>query len=147
MNKERYKIGSFVSLILRKDQKVLLIRRFNTGSEDGMYGCAGGGLDPHETITQALIREAQEELGITLHKEALKTVHVVHRKNSLGQEMIGFFIEASQWQGNPCNMEPHKCDDIKWFDIDKLPDNCQPTFKHVVTMLTKNIFYSELGWE
>lgn len=147
MVKERYKIGSFVSLILRKDQKVLLIRRFNTGCEDGMYGCAGGGLDAHETITQALIREAREELGINLNKEDLETVHVVHRKNNLGQEMIGFFIEATQWHGIPCNMEPHKCDDISWFDLEELPHNCQPTFKHVLEMINNNIFYSEMGWE
>lgn len=147
MQKERYKVGAFVSLILRRGSEVLLIRRFNTGCEDGMYGCAGGGLEAHEPITQAVIRETQEELGIKLNKENLKTVHVVHRKNDLGQEMVGFFIEATEWTGTPCNMEPHKCDDLAWFDIDNLPSNCQPTFKHVVAMLNNNIFFSEMGWD
>lgn len=147
MQKERYRTGAFVSLILRKGSEVLLIRRFNTGCEDGMYGCAGGGLEAHEPITQAVIREAEEELGIKLNKEVLKVVHVVHRRNDLGQEMVGFFIEATEWQGEPCNMEPHKCDDLAWFDIENLPSNCQPTFKHVVTMLNNGLFFSEMGWE
>lgn len=147
MQKERFKIGSFVSLILRKDTKVLLIRRFNTGCEDGMYGCAGGGVDGNEPITQALVREADEELGIKLKREHLNVVHVVHRKNGLGQEMIGFFIEATAWEGDPYNREPHKCDDLAWFELDQLPDNCQPTFKHVLAMLNKKVFYSEFGWE
>ena len=147
MQKERFKIVPFVSLILRRGSEVLLIRRFNTGSEDGMYGCAGGGVESNEPVTQALIREAFEELGIILEKEHLNVVHIVHRKNLLGIETIGFFIEASCWQGQPCNREPHKCDDIKWFDIKKLPDNCQPTFKHVIAMLDQQKFFSEMGWE
>ena len=147
MQKERYKTGAFVSLILKRGSEVLLIRRFNTGCEDGMYGCAGGGLEAHEPVTQAVVREAEEELGIKLNKEALKTVHVVHRRNDLGQEMVGFFIEAFQWQGEPRNMEPHKCDDLQWFNINALPDNCQPTFKHVVAMLKNDVFFSEMGWE
>jgi hypothetical protein len=44
-------------------------------------------------------------------------------------------------------MEPDKCDDIKWFDIKRLPENCQPSFKQVVTMLDNDIFFSEMGWE
>lgn len=147
MSQERFKIGSFVSLILKKESKVLLIRRFNTGCEDGMYGCAGGGVDGNEPITQAIIREASEELGIRLKKDDIKMLHIVHKKNGAGQEMIGFFLEASEWEGEPKNMEPHKCDDIGWFDLQNLPTNCQPTFKHVINMLEKNIFYSELGWE
>ncbi len=147
MDQERYKLSSFVSLILKKDDKVLLIRRFQTGSEDGMYGCAGGGLDPDETITQAVIREAAEELGIIVKKEDLMVVHVVHRKTPRNQQVIGFFFEAAVWQGIPENKEPHKCDDIQWFSFSELPENTQPTFRHVVTMLDKKIFFSEFGWE
>lgn len=147
MQQERFKLGSFVSLILRRGSEVLLIRRFNTGCEDGMYGCAGGGVDGNEPITHALIREASEELGIKIKKEHVNVVHIVHRKNPQHQEMIGFFLEASEWEGEPCNMEPHKCDDLQWFDIKKLPDNCQPAFKHVLAMLDQNKFFSEMGWE
>jgi 8-oxo-dGTP pyrophosphatase MutT (NUDIX family) len=69
---ERFKMIAFVSLILRRGSEVLLIRRFNTGFEDGMYGCAGGGVDENEPITQALVREAYEELGINLKKRTSK---------------------------------------------------------------------------
>jgi ADP-ribose pyrophosphatase YjhB (NUDIX family) len=147
MQQERFKMIAFVSLILRRGSEVLLIRRFNTGSEDGMYSCAGGGVDENEPVTQALVREAHEELGINIKKENLKVVHIVHRKNTKGVETIGFVIEACKWEGEPCNMEPHKCDDLQWFDINKLPDNCHPAFKHVVSMLEQQKFFSEMGWE
>ena len=80
MARERFKIGAFVALILRKQEMILLIRRSNTGSGDGFYACAGGGVDGDESITQAMIREADEELGIKLKKENLKIVHIVHSK-------------------------------------------------------------------
>lgn len=149
MNHEHFKLAPFVSLILRKNNDVLLIKRANTGYEDGLYCCAGGKVDGNEPITEALMREAQEELGITLKKEHLKVVHVIHRKlnRNYDSELIGFFIEATIWEGTPQNMEPHKHDDISWFSLNKLPENLMPTFKHVANMLEKNIFYSELGWE
>lgn len=146
MQKERFKLGSFVLLILRRGSEILLIRRFNTGCEDGMYACAGGGLEANETVRHAIIREAAEELGIQLKKDDLKIIHVVHRKREQ-QEMIGFFIEASEWQGQPCIMEPHKCDDLAWYDIKKLPINCDPILKHTFAMLDQNEFFSEMGWE
>jgi len=147
VQQERFKVVPFVSLILKRGSEVLLIRRINTGIEDGMYACAGGGVDGNETIVQAVIREAAEELGITLKKEAIKVVHILHRKYPQGQEMIGFYVEATVWEGVPANREPHKCDDVQWFDIEQLPGNCQPSFKHVMAMVDRNVFFSEMGWE
>jgi ADP-ribose pyrophosphatase len=90
MQQERFKVVPFVSLILRRGSEVLLIRRLNTGCEDGMYGCAGGGVDCDEPITQAVIREAAEELGIRIKREDVRIAHILHRKYPQGQEMIRF---------------------------------------------------------
>jgi ADP-ribose pyrophosphatase YjhB (NUDIX family) len=147
MQKQPFKISSYVALILKNENNILLIRRFQTGIDDGCYGCAGGKINGNEPITQALIREAYEELGIILKKEHLKVVHVLHRKHKQGYEVIGFYILATTWEGNPQNMEPHKCDDIIWVDVATLPENTQPHFKHVIKMLQNNIFFSEFGWE
>lgn len=142
---DRFKIVSFVALILRKDGHILLIRRFNTGDGDGLYALAGGGIDGNEPATQAIVREAHEELGITLKKEHLKVVHVLHSKTNY-EEAVGFFIEATAWQGEPQNMEPHKHDDVRWFASDKLPHNTFPALKNILKLIDKNIFFSEHGW-
>lgn len=148
METERFKMIAFTALILRDGEKILLIRRHKTGSFDGLYACAGGGVDENEPATAAMIREAHEELGITLKKDNLKIAHIVHRgPHDGGSEFVGFFIEASEWEGEPQNMEPDKCDEIAWFHVDKLPENIIPTLKHVMEMLKQNIFYSEYGWE
>ncbi|MFH1669466.1 MAG: NUDIX domain-containing protein [Candidatus Woesearchaeota archaeon] len=66
MAKKRHQNVPASYLTLFKDDKVLLLRRFNTGYEDGNYSMVAGHVDPGETFTQCIIREAKEEAGIEL---------------------------------------------------------------------------------
>lgn len=147
MTQERFKVGPYVALILRKDNHILLIRRYKTGCDDGFYACAGGGVDGNEPITYACIREAQEEIGITLQREHLRVVHVLHSRHNNEKETVGFFIQATEWTGTPQNMEPHKHDDVCWFALNDLPQNIVPGLKHVLEKIKKDIFFSEFGWD
>lgn len=143
--KERFKLIPTSHLILMKDDKILLSRRFNTGYEDGNYSVVAGHLDGNETFLEAMIREAKEEAGIELKVEDLKVVHVMHRK-SQPEERIDFFIKANKWQGEPKILEPHKCDDLSWFELTNLPDNIIPYIKQAINCIGSNKFYSEIGW-
>lgn len=69
-------------LILIKDNKILLLRRANTGFKDGFYSMVAGHVDPGETFTDCIIREAQEEAGITLTIQDISVMHMMHRKSS-----------------------------------------------------------------
>ena len=144
MPKDRFKIIPTSHLILVKDGKILLLRRFNTGWGDGNYSVIAGHLDGNETFLQAMIREAKEEAGIELSQEDLEVVHVVHRKSN--EERIDFFILAKRWKGEPRNVEPHKCDDLSWFEMDKLPENTIPYIRQAIGCFRKGVFYSEHGW-
>lgn len=147
MPKERFKIIPVSHLILIKDGKILLSRRFNTGYEDGNYSVVAGHLDGNETFTSAMVREAREEAGIELRLEDLDVVHAMHRKTlSEANERIEFFLKAKKWQGEPKIMEPDKCDDLKWFAIDDLPANTVPYIRQAIENIRKGIFYSEFGW-
>ena len=44
-------------------------------------------------------------------------------------------------------MEPNKCDDIGWFELDNLPENTIPYIKHAIECISKNIVYSEFGFD
>ncbi|MBV9024863.1 MAG: NUDIX hydrolase [Streptomycetaceae bacterium] len=52
-------------LILSRDGRVLLGRRRNTGWNDGLYQVPSGHVE-HESASAAVIREAQEEAGISV---------------------------------------------------------------------------------
>lgn len=145
MPKERFKLIPTSHLILIKGDKILLLRRFNTGYEDGNYSVVAGHLDGNETFIEAMTREAKEEAGIDIVAKNLEVAHIMHRK-SPPEERIDFFIKASNWQGEPKIMESNKCDDLKWFLIDNLPANTIPYIRQAIENIGKKIYYSEFGW-
>lgn len=144
MAREYFKFVSAVHLFLIKDEKILLLRRFNTGYEDGNYSVPAGHIDGEEKATKAMIREAMEETGIIVNENQLKMVHVMHRKST--EERIDFFFETMQWQGEPKIMETNKCDDLKWFSLNQLPQNIVPYVKSGIENYKNKISFSEFGW-
>jgi len=132
-------------LVLIRDGQILLIRRYQTGFQDGNYSMVAGHVDKGETFTKAIIREAEEEAGLKLTAEQIRVAHIMHRK-SIDSERIDVFFVADSWKGEPCNREPNKCDDMSWFPLDNLPENTIPYIKQAIDSIRKNIFYSEHGW-
>lgn len=107
-----------------------------------------GHVDEWETFTQCIIREAKEEWGIVISPQDIRLVHAMNRKTPLkdNNERIDMFFIVKTWQGELKNMEPHKCDDLSWFDINDLPDNILPDVKQAIESIKNNIIYSEFGW-
>ncbi len=142
---ERFKFISASHLFLIKDSQILLLRRANTGYEDGNYSVPAGHLDGNETATSAMAREALEEAGLTINLKELKVVHTMHRKAADG-ERIDFFFTATKWDGTPIIGEPEKCDDLSWFALDRLPDNIIPYIRSAIEQVKNNHTFSEFGW-
>jgi 8-oxo-dGTP diphosphatase len=137
----RFKLILSVYLIMFKNDKVLLLRRANTGFEDGKYGLPAGHADGGETARDALRREALEEAGVNLDPDDLEFAHCMHRLQN--DERVDLFFAAKNWQGNPENMEPEKCDDLNWFPIDNLPPNIIPYIRQAIEAYQGGIYYSE----
>ena len=148
-NKQRFKLIAAVYLILRKDDEILLLRRANTGYQDGKYSLIAGHMDGDELASKAIIREAQEEAGIVIKKEQLKFVRLAHRltRNDPGQERIDIFSEAENWGGVPAIMEKNKCDDLSWHSLASLPSNIVPLVGLVLDDVAHGIAYSEYETE
>ncbi len=149
MNTQRHTNIPASYLFLIRDNEILLLRRYNTGYEDGNYSVIAGHVDKGESFTEAIIREAKEEANITLKKDDLKVVHIMHRnsKTTKNNERVDTFFVAENWSGELKNVEPNKCDDLSWFEIDKLPQNIIPYIKQAIEESLDNNFYSEHGWK
>ena len=144
-SKDRFRLIPSVYLLLRSKGKILLLRRANTGYQDGTYSLIAGHLDGDELGTEGMIREAKEEAGITVLAKDLRLVHTAHRlsRNQVGQERVDLFFEATKWEGKIVNNEPEKWDDLSWFDVDNLPHQMLPFIRLVIEDVENGINYSE----
>ena len=147
-NQDRHRVIPASYAIFRQGNKILLQRRKDTGYEDGNYGFVSGHVEAGEAYKNAIVREAKEEAGVRLRPEDLKFVHLMHRhQEDIYNERVDVFFLAERWEGELANMEPHKCDDLSWFDKDNLPENLIPYIREVLRYIDDGIMYSEFGWK
>lgn len=138
-----------VMLILTRGDEVLLALRQGTGYADGMWNLPSGKLEDGEHALDALIREAREEIGITLTSDQLRHVGVVHCRNPEAQGRIGLFFTAPshpEHQGEPYNAEPHKCAKLAWYPFDALPHNTVPYTIAGLDLYRTGQGFTTLGW-
>src|SRR3989344_9445258 len=121
MTKERNKSVPAVYFIFKKDDRILLGRRQNTGYYDGWHGVPAGHVDAKELPIMAGIREAKEEVGLEVNMKDVQFAHALYRTahDETGDRADYFFV-VNKWNGEPKIMEPEKCDDLQWFPMNKL---------------------------
>lgn len=118
-------------VILTWSDTVLLQRRRGTGWADGLYSLPSGHVEEGETPVDAAVREAREELLITIRPEWLTLAHTTFRLNDDGNR-TGFFFRAVKYEGEPRIGEPDRCDDLRWFPADEMPPNILPYVRFVL---------------
>jgi 8-oxo-dGTP diphosphatase len=150
MKKSRPKIIPSVYLVLIRRGKILLTQRHNTGFQDGKYSFPAGHLSgDEETLKQAILREAKEEIGVEVNPADLQLVHVMHRKQSdpINGRRVNLFFMANRWKGEPEIKEPDRCNDLQWFGFDNLPENIIPYIRQSIECFRNKIAYSEYGFD
>jgi 8-oxo-dGTP diphosphatase len=123
---DRISFKSAVFTFLKEGNKVLLLRRTNTGWMDGFYEPPAGHLEHGETLQKGALREIEEETGVKVKSQDLKLTHIYQTYVIKDGPYIGFMFVVNKWEGNPQIMEPEKCDDMQFFDLDSLPDKITP---------------------
>ncbi len=144
-SQERHKVIGDVHLLLTDGRgHVLFGRRANTGYEDGAYHLPSGHLEAGESLVSALVREAEEEIGVSIDVADVEFVHVMHNSSSGGR--VAFFFRVERWQGEPSNMEPDKCDDLAWFPLDVLPERMIPYCREALQWTASRDHFSLYNW-
>lgn len=142
---KRNKFPISVQLIVQNEEKILLLKRKNTGYEDGKYCLPGGHLEKNEEIRSAIIREAKEEIGIEINKKDLQLYKILNRKINEEVEYIDFIFITTTWKGKIINKENDKCEEIIWKDKNKLPDSTIEFIKEIIK--NDSSIYMEYNWE
>ncbi len=144
---DRYRSIVDVYVLLRRhDGMVLLLERAGTGYADGQLCPPSGHLEEGESVIDAAIREAREETGVIIEPADLSFSHVVHHRNPQGQGRVGFFFATTRWQGEPANMEPHKCAGVLWADPARPPANTVPYTAAALASISQAAPFSLDGW-
>lgn len=148
MKKTWFELSVVVMIVIERDNHVLLGRRFNTGFKDGFYALPGGKHDGDECLRSSVAREAQEELGIEVPLDAIKLASCVHYiDRTLDQELLYTVFTITDYSGLIVNAEPHRCDDLQFFDVDNLPSNTTDMTRVCIRNAREQIPYAEFGWE
>jgi|SRR3989344_2978008 len=107
---DRLKIKPAVYAIIQNGEKILLLKRFNSGWMDGRYTLPSGHIDQRESPTGAVIREIKEETSVAVEKENLELVHVMYEKDAY----IDFYFKVTSYSGEITHAEPERSSEILW---------------------------------
>ena len=150
---EIYKTPSAIILILSRElngkKQILLQRRQNTGFADGLwdFSCAGK-VEKGETMTATAVREAREELGVEVAPDKIHFICLVHKRDeSADLTYINAYFICSKFEGEPTVCEKEKCSELRWFDLDGLPDDLIDDRRQALNSYFNGINYIEYGWK
>ncbi|GAC1389444.1 MAG: NUDIX domain-containing protein [Variovorax sp.] len=123
---DRQAIEVAVGVLLRPDGAFLLTSRPPGKVYEGYWEFPGGKVEPGETVEQALRRELQEEIGVTVgtvHPWKIERVDYPHALVRLN------FCKVFQWQGE---LQMHEGQSFAW---QTLPVQVQPVLPGTVPVL------------
>lgn len=120
-------------LFARRGDTLLLGLRGKACFGAGTWALPGGHLEFGEKLSEALRREAKEELGATISADELRVVSIVDDpRPNLGTHFVHISFEVTEPTWEPRIMEPDECDEWRYFPLDKLPDNIFPPHTAII---------------
>lgn len=104
-------------VFLRRDNQILLAMK-KRGFGAGMWNGPGGKAEPGETMLDAMVRECQEEIGVTPLRPQLVGKIKFFMPDDPSFEHDCHIYTTRHWEGEPAESEEMK---PQWFDITKIP--------------------------
>lgn len=118
MTKETHPDIRRTLLFLVKDGRILLAMK-KRGFGAGKWNGVGGKIEAGETIEQALVRECQEEIGVTPRNWVqVAELDFVQDASSEPWHMYVHAFVTREWDGEPSESEEMR---PEWYDVDEIP--------------------------
>lgn len=127
--RQRFQVVPSAYVFLRRANEVLLQLRTGTGYLDDHWAAgAAGHVESGESVIEAGLREAAEELGVVVHPADLYSITTMHRTTGSDDPMeqrMDVFFECWVWSGEP-KIRENKASALSWFPLDALPNPVSP---------------------
>jgi 8-oxo-dGTP pyrophosphatase MutT (NUDIX family) len=148
MPPERYTSVIDVHLLLRRDGKILLLRRAGNTYASGQLCLPSGHVEEGEDVLRAVIRETREECGLAFGPGELRLALSIHQRNrGTAHARIGFAFEpVGRWEGEPVNAEPHKHSELVWADPGDLPPDTVDYTAAIIGAVERGDNFALNGW-
>jgi 8-oxo-dGTP diphosphatase len=131
-------VGVGAIIVDGQDRVFLAQRGPKAQNERGLWEFPGGAVEFGETVRDALVREIQEEYGITVEVGELLTVtdHILpdEQQHWLSPSFICRIVT-----GTPTILEPEKCADIGWFSLDQIPADLTQVTRHDLALYREQV--------
>lgn len=113
MHNPTHRVGAF-AVIRDKEGRVLISRR----SDSGWYNLPGGGVEPHESVSEGLVREVREETNLDVEVGRLVGVYSKPQKHEV---VLVFEARVSGGELGPSDEADHHewvaVDDLQRYDV------------------------------
>jgi 8-oxo-dGTP diphosphatase len=135
---ERYKVAVAVYALLRRGERLLLLRRAGSGFHDGELSLPAGHVDEGEDALTAVVREVAEELLLVVEPDACTLALTGHSapERPGDDAYVDLFFTVDHWSGEPQIGEPDKGDELVWADPQDLPADVIPYVAEAVRTIT-----------
>lgn len=124
-----------VGAALVREGRILLVQRLRA-PEVGSWSFPGGKVDWMEPVEAALRREVAEEIGVRLGAISLLCL-TDQIDPGAGEHWVAPVFLASEFDGEPSNLEPEKHAAVGWFSIDGLPDRLSLAVREALPHLAR----------
>ena len=119
-----FSLSVFLYIFNKDASKLLMIKR-NEGKRKKWgfdWGIIGGIVEPGELSIEAGIREAQEEIGVTLKEQQIRFLFFEERPSAVHTPAVHFFyaIKLDEHLKITINEES---DEFKWQPVNSLPES------------------------
>lgn len=121
-------IGVGVGAFILNENNELLLQKRAVPAEKHHWCIPGGRLEMFEKLEAAVIRETKEETDLDIEIIRLMGVcdHIIKDENS---HWVATSYLCKIKSGTPKIMEPDKASDLRWFNLENLPDKLTITTK------------------
>lgn len=108
---------SVAAAVVREDGQVLAIRR----RDNGRWELPGGILEHGETVHAGVIREVEEETGMTVEPEILSGVY-----HNIARDVIALVFRCRHVAGAP--RSTHESSEVEWLTVDQVAQRMSEAF-------------------
>lgn len=124
-------IGVGCGAVIVNDRNQLLLQLRNKAPEKEYWSIPGGKVEMFETFEEAIKREVKEEIGVDVQVVCELGIcdHIIRNE---GKHWVSPSFLCKIVDGEPKIMEPTKHLDMKWFELNNLPEKITITTRDAV---------------